>query len=172
MQHAHISSFDQSNYMARFRFCIVVNTKGPYRGFVSHLSAWQPYYFAILRGMSNNMAAVPSERVPLIKSFCDSPLKQRRWQRECLLQLYFRVSEIIPPLFQVVLLSKCQLTILELNWKEWLGDGKNKPKIWLKIWRQALSRSFHFVERTRTAANVQKRKACNTLLFSIVKYAN
>lgn len=41
---------------------------------MSHVTARQPYYAAILHGKLNNTAAVPGKRVPLIRSYCDSLL--------------------------------------------------------------------------------------------------
>ena len=51
-------------------------------------------------------------------------LKQtrRRRKRERHLKMWFRVSAIIFQLFKVILLEKCVLTILELNWNQRLGQ--------------------------------------------------
>ena len=82
-------------------------------------------------------------------------------------------------LFKVILLEKCALTILELNWNQRLGQKKTKLNIchhMLTSSTQLQNRSFHVVERTRTSSKCQKMKNARAkrakLLFFTVKYAN
>ena len=74
------------------------------------------------------------------------------------------------------MLKKCVLTVLELNWNKRLGHKKTKLNIchhMLTSSTQLQNRSFHVVERTRTASKCQKMKNARAkILFSIVKYAN
>ena len=51
-------------------------------------------------------------------------LTRRRRKRECHLQMSLRVSPIIFHLFKVIMPEKCALNILELNWKQPLGQDK------------------------------------------------
>ena len=90
-----------------------------------------------------------------------------------------RVSAIIFQLFKVILLEKCVLTILELNWNQGLGHKKTKFNIchhMLTSFTQLQNRSFQVVERTRTSSKCQKMRIARAkrakILFSIVKYAN
>ena len=78
-----------------------------------------------------------------------------------------------------LLLEKCVLTILELNWNQRLGHKKTKLNSchhMLTSSTQLKNRSFHVVERTRTSSKCQKMKYARAkrakLLFFIVKYAN
>ena len=82
-------------------------------------------------------------------------------------------------LFKLLMLEKCVLTILELNWNQLLGLKKTKLNIchhMLTSSTQLQNRSFHVVERTRTSSKCQKMKNARAkrakLLFFIVKYAN
>ena len=108
-------------------------------------------------------------------------LKQtrRRRKRKRHLKIQLRVSAIIFQLFKVILLEKCVLTILGLNWNQGLGHKKTKFNIchhMLTSFTQLQNRSFHVVERTRTATKCQKMKNARAkrakILFFIVKYAN
>ena len=108
-------------------------------------------------------------------------LKQtrRRRKRERHLKIKLRVSAMIFQLFKVILVEKCALTILELNWNQRLGHKKTKLSIchhMLTSSIQLQKRSFHDVERTRTSTKCQKMKNARAkrakLLFFIVKYAN
>ena len=61
------------------------------------------------------------------------------------------------------MLSKCVLTILELNWNQRLGHKRTKLNIchhMLASSTQLQNRSFHVVERTRTSTKCQKMKKC------------
>ena len=82
-------------------------------------------------------------------------------------------------LFKVVMLEKCVLTLLDLNWNKRLGHKKTKLNIchhMLTSSTQLQNRSFHVVERTRTSSKCQKIKYARAkrakILLSIVKYAN
>ena len=93
--------------------------------------------------------------------------------------MWLRVSAIIFQLFKLIMLEKCVLTILELNWNQRLGDKKTKLNIchhMLTSSIQLQNRSFHVVERTRTSSKCQKLKNARAkrakILFFIVKYAN
>ena len=108
-------------------------------------------------------------------------LKQtrRRRKRERHLKMWLRVSAIIFQLFRVIILSKCVLTILELNWNQRLGHKRTKLNIchhMLTSSTQLQNRSFHVVERTRSSWKCQKIKDARAkrakTLFFIVKYAN
>ena len=108
-------------------------------------------------------------------------LKQtrRRRKRERHLKIKLRVSAMIFQLFKVILVEKCALTILELNWNQRLGHKKTKLNIchhMLTSSTQLQNRSFHVVERTRTSTKCQKMKNARAkrakLLFFTVKYAN
>ena len=90
-----------------------------------------------------------------------------------------RVSAIIFQLFKLILLEKCVLTILELNWNQRLGHRKTKLNIchhMLTSSTQLQNRSFHVVERTRTSTKCEKMKNARAkrakILFFIVNYAN
>ena len=107
-------------------------------------------------------------------------LKQtrRRRKRERHLKMWLRVSAIIFQLLKVIMLEKCVLTILELNWNQRLGH-KTKLNIcyhMLTSSTQLQNRSFHVVERTRTSRKCQKMKNARAkrakILFFLVKYAN
>ena len=82
-------------------------------------------------------------------------------------------------LLKVIMLEKCVLTILELNWNQRLGHKKTKWNIYhhlLTSFIQLQNRSFHVVERTRTSSRCQEMKSARAKrakpLFFIVKYAN
>ena len=89
-----------------------------------------------------------------------------------------RVPAIIFQLFKVIMLEKCVLTILELNWNQRLGDKWTKLNICHPMPTSSThlrNRSFHVVERTRTSSKCQKMKnarAKRAKMFFIVKYAN
>ena len=90
-----------------------------------------------------------------------------------------RVFAIIFQLFKLIMLEKCVLTILELNWNQRLGHKKTKLNIchhMLTSSTQLQNRSFYVVERTRTSAKCQKMKYARgkraKILFFIVKDAN
>ena len=73
---------------------------------------------------------------------------------------------IISQLFKVIILAKCVLIILELNWNQRLRDEKIKLNVChriLTLSTQLQNRSFHVEERTRRSMK---------LLFFIIKYAN
>ena len=102
-----------------------------------------------------------------------------RRKRERHLKMQLRVSAIIFQLFKVIMLEKCVLTILELNWNQHLGHKRIKLNIchhMLTSSTQLQNRSFHVVERTRTSAKCQKMKYARAkraiILFFIAKYAN
>ena len=108
-------------------------------------------------------------------------LKQtrRRRKRERHLKMWLHVSAIILQLFKLIMLEKCVLTILELNWNQRLGHKRTKLNIchhMLTSSTQLQNRSFHVVERTRTSSTCQKMKNARAkrakLLFFIVNYAN
>ena len=89
------------------------------------------------------------------------------------------VSVIIFQLFKVIILEKCVLTVLELNWNQRLGHKKTKLNIChhvLTLSTQLQNWSFDVVERTRTAPKCQKMKNARAkrakILFFMVKYAN
>ena len=90
-----------------------------------------------------------------------------------------RVSAIIFQLFKVIMLEKCVLTILELNWNQRSGHKWTKLNIchpMLTSSTHLKNRSFHVVERTRTSSKCQKMKNARAkrakIMFSILKYAN
>ena len=106
-------------------------------------------------------------------------LKQtrRRRKRERHLKMWLRVSAIIFQLFKLIMLEKCVLTILELNWNQHLGHTRIKLNIchhMLTSSTQLQNRSFHVVERTRTSAKCQKMKNARAkhakILFFMVKF--
>ena len=108
-------------------------------------------------------------------------LKQtrRRRQRERHLKMKLHVSAIISQLFKVIMLEKCVLTILELNWNQRFRDKETKLNIchhMLTSSPQLESRSFHVVERTRTSSkcpNLKNARAKRAeILFFIARYAN
>ena len=108
-------------------------------------------------------------------------LKQtrRRRQRERHLKMKLHVSAIISQLFKVIMLEKCVLTILELNWNQRFRGKEIKLNICHHILTsstQLQSRSFHVVERTRTSSKCPKLKNARAkraeILFFIVRYAN
>ena len=79
----------------------------------------------------------------------------------------------------VIILEKCVLTILELNWNQCLGHKKTTLNIchhMITSSTQLQIMSFHVVERTRTSIKCQKTKSARAkrakILFFIVKYAN
>ena len=72
-----------------------------------------------------------------------------------------RVCYTVKCFVQLVLLEKCVLTILELNWNQRLGHKKTKLNIchhMLTSSTQLQNRSFLVVERTRTSSKCQKMK--------------
>ena len=88
-------------------------------------------------------------------------------------------ENVIFQLFTVIVLEKCVLTNLELNWNQGLGHKKTKLNIYhhmLTSSTQQQNMSFHVVERTRTSSKCQKMKNARAkrakILFFIVKYAN
>ena len=90
-----------------------------------------------------------------------------------------RVSAFFFQSFKVIMLEKCVLTILELNWNKRFRDKKAKLNIchhMLTLSTQPQSRSFHVVERTRTSSKCQNMKNARAkrakILSFIVKYAN
>ena len=108
-------------------------------------------------------------------------LKQtrRRRKQERHLKMWLRVFAIIFQLFELIMLEKCVLTILELNWNQRLGQKRTKLNIchqMLTSSTQLQNRSFHVVERTRTSSKCQKMNNARAkrakILFFIVKYAN
>ena len=108
-------------------------------------------------------------------------LKQprRRRKRERHLKMWLPVSAIIFQLLKVIMLEKCVLTILELNWNQHLGHKKTKLNIchhMLTSSTQLQNRSFHVVEKTRMSRKCQKMKNARAkrakILFFLVKYAN
>ena len=108
-------------------------------------------------------------------------LKQtrRRRKQERHLKMWLRVFAIIFHLFKLIMLEKCVLTILELNWNQRLGHKKTKLNIchhMLTSSTQLQNWSFHVVERTRMSAKFQKMKNARAkrakILFFVVKYAN
>ena len=112
---------------------------------------------------------------------CSRELKQtrRRRKRERHLKMSLRVSATIFQLFKLLMLEKCVLTILELNWNQRLGHKKTKFNIchhMLTSSTHLQNRSFHVVERTRTSTKCQKMKNARAkrakILFFIVKYAD
>ena len=63
--------------------------------------------------------------------------------------------------FKVVILAKCVLAILELNWNQHFGNKATKLNIcyhMLASSSQIQNRSLHVVERTRTSARCSKMK--------------
>ena len=77
-----------------------------------------------------------------------------------------------------LMLEKCVLTILELNWNQRLGHKKTNLNIchhMLTSSTQLQNSSFHVVERTRTSSKFQKLKKARAkrakILLFIVKYA-
>ena len=103
-------------------------------------------------------------------------LKQtrRRRKRERHLKMWLRVSAIIFQLFKLIMLEKCVLTILELNWNQRFGHRMTK----LNICHHMLTYVVHtttkqVISRRRKNENVYKMsknencacKACKTTLF-------
>ena len=93
--------------------------------------------------------------------------------------MWLRVSAIIFQLFTVVVLEKCALTILELNWNQRLEQKKTKLNIYhhmLRSFTQLQNMSFHVAGRTTTSTKCQKMKNARAkrakILFFIVKYGN
>ena len=88
---------------------------------------------------------------------------------------HLRAHETRSNLVCRLLLEKCVLTILELNWKQRLGHKRTKLNIYhhmLTSSTQLQNRSFHVVEKTRTSSKCQKMKYARAkrekLLFLIV----
>ena len=68
------------------------------------------------------------------------------------------------------MLEKCVVTILELNWNRRLGHKKAKLNMchhMLTSSMQLQNRSFHVVERTRTATKCQKKCTCKACKNSV-----
>ena len=89
-------------------------------------------------------------------------------------QMILKEDQII-----LLLLEKCVLTILELNWNQRLGHKETKLKICIHMLTSSIqlqNRSFYVVKRTRTSTKCQKMKNARAkrakILFFIVKYAN
>ena len=131
-----------------------------------------------MRASALKMATTSKNATSVIRE-----LKQtrRRRKREPHLKMSLRVPAIIFQLFKVIMLEKCVLTILELNWNQRLGHNwtkfdKNICHPMLTSSTHLRKRSFHVVERTRTSSKCQKMKNARAkrakILFSIVKYAN
>ena len=106
-------------------------------------------------------------------------LKETRRRRKRERHMKMWLSAIILQLFKLIMLEKCVLTILELNWNQRLGNKMTKLSIchhMLTSSTQLQNRSFHVVERTRTSTKCQKMKNARAkrakILFFIVKYAN
>ena len=104
---------------------------------------------------------------------------RRRRKRKRHLKMYLRVSAIIFQLFKVIMLEKCVLTILELNWNQRLGHEKTKLNICLHVLTsstQLQNQTFHVVETKTTSSKCQKMKNARAkrakILFFIVKYAH
>ena len=79
------------------------------------------------------------------------------WARKQKWRAWWQVTK----LFKVVMLEKCVLTVLELNWNKRLGHKKRKLNIchhMLTSSTQLQNRSFHVVERTRTSSKCQNMK--------------
>ena len=105
--------------------------------------------------------------------------KRGRRQRERHLKMYIRVSALISQWFQVIILVKCVLTFLELNWNQRFGDKKAKLNIFHHMLTSSThlqNKSFHVVERTRTSPKCPIMKNAHSKLenysFNAVKYAN
>ena len=93
--------------------------------------------------------------------------------------MWLRVSAINFQLFKLIMLEKCVLTILELNWNQSLWHKKTQLNIchhMLTSSTHLQNRSFHVEEKTRTSTKCQKMKNTSAkrakILFVIVKYAN
>ena len=90
-------------------------------------------------------------------------LKQRRrpWQRERHLKMYLRFSAKISHLFELIILAKCVVCILELYWNHRFRAKKRKLNIcnhMLTSSTQLQNRSFHVMERMRTPTKCTKMK--------------
>ena len=77
------------------------------------------------------------------------------------------------------MLTKCILNFLELNWYQQFGDNKKILNIchhMLTSSTQLQNKSFHVVEKTRTAVKCTTMKIARArfakILFFVVKYAN
>ena len=85
----------------------------------------------------------------------------------------FHVSAIIFQLFIVIMLEKCALTILELNWNQSLGRDLIEH---LSSYAHVIHTTAKKVSRHRKNENVFKmskvKNARAKILFFIVKYAN
>ena len=130
---------------------------------------------------SNVLHTYKNSQTEARRKTCNRELtqRQRRRQRELHLKMKVRVSVIVPQFFLVIILEKCDLTILELNRNQRLRDKKTKLTIchhMLTSSTQLQNTSFHLVERTRTSAKYIKMKNSRAKhakqLFFIVKYAN
>ena len=144
--------------------------------------------FASLSEKNTFWFPLSSNTKPLNREYCMKyqwvlirELKQTRrlWKRERHLKMWIRVSATIFQLFKLVILEKCVLTILELNWNQRLGHKKTKLNIchhMLTSSTHLQNRSFDVVERTRTSSKCQKMNYARAkrakILFFFVKYAN
>ena len=120
-----------------------------------------------------------NEYVVIGKDIRELKQTRRRRKRERQMKMWLRVSAIIFQLFKLIMLEKCVLTILELNWNRRFGLKKTKLSIChhlLPSSTQLQNRSFHVVERTWTSTKCQKMKNARAkranVLFFIVKHAN
>ena len=79
----------------------------------------------------------------------------------------------MPRLFEIVSIENCLPTILESNWYERFQSGDLSSSV---TSTEPQNKSFHVVDRTRTAAKCTKMKNARAkrakLLIFIVKYAN
>ena len=87
--------------------------------------------------------------------------RRRRQQRERHLKMYLRFSAKISQLFELVILAKCVVCILDLNWNHRFRAKKTKLNIcnhMLTSSTQLQNRSFHVMERMRTPTKCTKMK--------------
>ena len=146
--------------------------------------SWEVPRFPHLRTVpttvyAHNICASSDAHSPSREYIRDLKQTRRRRKQERHLKMCLRVFAIIFQLFKLIMLEKCVLTILELNWNQRLGQKTTKLNIchpMLTSSTQLQNRSFHVVERTRTSSKCQKMKNARAkrakLLFFIVKYAN
>jgi len=122
------------------------------------------------------MEIIRLNRWSLILRTCTAPNSPIRELKQRHVKMWLRVSAIIFQLFKLIMLEKCVLAILELNWNQLLGHKRTKLNIchhMLTSSTQLQNRSFHVVERTRASSKCQKMKNARAkILFFIVKYAN
>ena len=80
---------------------------------------------------------------------------------------------MISQLFQAIMLAKCVLSILELNWNQRFRDTKAKLKIYRQVLTSSTELKKHVISRRRKNENVFKMsknekctcKACKTTVF-------